>query len=374
MKTSRFQSWKGRAIALFLLGLIAGCSSTMRQDPPLRPRFVADYRKNSGYKDLKRLPVKLDFHLLEKRDKCIMVDSESTFGDPKIDKLPFKSIVKEEFKEFISTNFYLVGNDKQSRLVLEVVSSSDDPITRSPARDIKCDISFKVTFKDSTVNSTPLLFTLDCSGTAEYHDIEAITPCSLYAAIQKAVENCGDRLFENADYMKLLVPLIPTKNSHGQLAYDDPVQLPVGNGSYYYKQRATVACNDDNLDDVKKWAKREIKERLVYQRYFKDPCVFFRQNSKVGQEGKVLEFYYDVIERHDFIVIPDRTMSGRTGRCFVNYRNLKLGTDKEIREYMQNWLLAWFKANDDSAGNVDLNLYAEDEDNVGFRMAEYERK
>ena len=368
MKTNLLPSWQGRALALFMLGLMVGCSAPRGEKPPLRPRFVASYHKDSLY-EFYRLPVKLDFRQLSNREKCIMVDSESTIGDPRIEKLPFRSIVEEEFKEFISTNFCLVGNDTPSRLVLEVIPSSKDPITRSPTHDVKCDISFKVTFKASTVNSTTL--TLDCSGTAEYHDIETITPCSLYAAIQKAVKNCGDRLFEDADMMNSLVPLIPAKNPHGPLVYDDPTQMKIGNGTdYYYKQRAIVACNDDDPDKVKKWAKMEIKERWQYQRYFNDPCVFFTQNSK---KGNVLEFNFDIIERGDCIVIPDLTRSGRTGRCFVDCRKLKLGTDKEILDYMSGYMKEWFKANGDSAGNVDLKLNDE-EDNFEFRMAEYERK
>ena len=371
MKTNLLPSWKGRAVALFLLGLMAGCSTPRGEKLPVRPRFVASYHKDSNYA-LNRLPVKLDFRQLENREKCIMVDSESTIGDPRFEKLPFRQIVEDEFKEFVSTNFCLVGNDKPSRLVLEVIPSSKDPITRSPACDVKCDISFKVTFKDSSINSTTLLFTLDCSGTAEYHDIEAMTPCSLYAAIQKAVNNCGDRLFDDADYMKSLVRLIPGKEPHGPVIYDEPTKMPIGNDTdYYFKQRATVACNDDDPGKVKTWAKAEIRERWLRQRYFNDPCVFFTQNSK---DGMLLEFNYDIIERRDFIVIPDLTRGGRTGRCFVDYRKLKLGTDKEILDYMRGQLLAWFKANGDSAGNVDLNLYAEGEDNLGFRMAEYERK
>lgn len=372
MKTNLLPSWKGRAVALFMLGLMAGCSTPRGEKLPLRPRFVASYHKDSPY-ELNRLPVKLVFRQLENRERCIMVDAESTIGDPRIEKLPFRSIVEEEFKEFIRTNFCLVDANKPSRLVLEVIPSSKAPITRSPTHDVTCDISFKVIFKDSTVNSTTLLFTLDCSAKAEYHDIETITPCSLYAAIQNAVKDCGDRLFEDPDYMKSLVRLIP--DPHGLLNYGEQTFMPVGKNSdhYYYKESATVACNDDEPKEVKKWAMAAIKEKWRNRRFFKNPCVFFR--SKFVKETSSWEFDYDIIEWRPFIVIPDRTMSGYTGRCFVDYRKAGVINKKEeLKNYMQNELLMWFVQNDDPAVDVEVRVNDEDEDNFEFRMAEYERK
>ena len=192
MKTFFTRNWKCAAWALFILGFLAGCS-TQRQLPNPRPRFVTDYRDQFIYRLLRRLPVRLELPEFDKSDSCIMVDAESPIGTTSYELLPFKSIVKREFEEFIATNFRLVGNDRKANLVLEV-TPSDYSVRRKSTDDIECTVSFDVLFKAATDEPGKPLFTqihrLSCHAAVDYYDIEGLVPCSIYAAIQKAVKNC----------------------------------------------------------------------------------------------------------------------------------------------------------------------------------------
>ena len=355
-----------RIMTLFVLAALSA-GATPRHAPSPRPRFVTGYRNQSVYEQLKRLRVKLELSELKKLDSCIMVDSGSTIGVTSYELLPFKPIVEHEFREFVSTNFCLVGDGEASRVMLKVIPLSYDT-KRSATDDIECAMLFRVEFKDT--RNAELLGKLNCETIVKYHEIEGIIPCSLYAAIQNVVAHCIDQLAGNADLRNRLEKLI---KHHGPVIEAHAMEMSVGNGSYYYKQRATVACNDDFPDNVSAWAVEKIKEQWGNGRLFNDPCVFFSK-SKFDKEEGVWEFYYDIIESGNFIVIPDATTWGRKGRCFIDCDSLRINDDKKAEAYMRKRLLQWFKDIDNPAGSVELKEFHQVEDSPRFRMAEYECK
>lgn len=365
--------WKYAAGALFMFGVFAGCS-TQRHIPNPRPRFVTNYREQNIYEQLKRLPVRLELPEFDKLDYCIMVDAESPIGTTSYELLPFKPIVKREFEDFIATNFTLVGNDVKANLVLEVIPA-DYTVKRNSADGIECSMSFDVLFKAATDEPGKPLFTqihrLSCHATANYYDIEGLVPCSIYAAIQKVVKNCIRQISGNANLMGKLCIFVPVGITHDPLIYNESIKMPAGKDFYYYKENASVACNDDVPEKVKNWAMQEIRNRWLHKRLFKSPCVFFSRAEFVPDE-RLWMFNYDIIERNEFIVIPDITTSGNTGRCFLDCR-IEANDDKRAEVYMKNRVIDWFE---DEKGHkpskVELRNFNKDENNSGFRMAEYE--
>ena len=373
MKTIFLRNWKYTALALFMVCLFTGCS-TKRHNPNPIPRFVTDYREQFVYERLNRLPVRLELPEFDKLDSCIMVDSGSTIGVTSYELLPFKSIVKREFEEFISNNFSLVGDGVKANLVLEVVPSNYD-VKRNDTDDVECTMSFDVIFKAATDEPGKPLFTqihrLTCNASVEYHDIEGIVPCSIYAAIQKVVKHCIKQISVDANLMSTLGTLVPIGIAHGPMIYDEPIKMPAGRGSYYYKENASVVCNDEVPDKVRKWAMKEIKDRWQHKRLFRYPCVFFSR-AEFAKEERLWKFNYDIIEWNEFIVIPDLTTSGRTGRCFLDSR-IVANDDKKARGYMKNRMIDWFEdEKGHKPGKVELRNFHQDKNNSGFRMAEYE--
>ena len=368
MKTFFIRNWKYAAWALFMLGVFAGCS-TQRHTPNPRPRFVTDYREQTIYEQLKMLLVRLEHPGFA--EKLPSVDSESPIGTTAYELLPFKPIVKREFEECIATNFTLVGNDVKADLVLEIVPA-DYTVKRNSTDDIESDMSFKVIFKAATDEPGKPLFMqiheLPCHAAVDYHDIEGLVPCSIYAAVQKAVKDCIKQIAGDANLMEKLRRLL---KPHGPMIYGKSLERPAGKDSYYYKEDANVACNSDEPVKVKNWAMQEIGNRWSHTRLFNSPCVFFSRVEFIPNERKWM-FNYDIIERNEFIVIPDRTMGGYTGRCFLDCTVVT--NDVKIAEvYMKNKLSDWFKdEKDHRPSKVELQNFHVDESNSGFHMAEYE--
>ena len=367
MKTFFIRNWKYAAWALFMLGVFAGCS-TQRHTPNPRPRFVTDYREQAIYEKLKRLPVRLELSGFD--EKLPSVDSESPIGTTAYELLPFKPIVKREFEEFIDTNFRLVGNDVKANLVLKVVPENY-PVKRNSADDIECAMSFKVSFKAATDEPGKPLFTqiheLFCHAAVDYHDIEGLVPCSIYAAVQKAVKNCIKQIAGDANLMeKLRRLLVP----HGPVIYGKSFEMPAGKDSYYYKEDAHGACNDDEPVEVQNWAMQEIRNRWSHTRLFNTSCMFFSRAEFIPDE-RVWMFNYDIIERNEFIVIPDRTTGGYTGRCFLDC-TVVTNDVKRAEVYMKNRLSDWFlDEKDHRPSKVELLNFHKDENNSGFHIAEY---
>ena len=372
MKTVFIRNWKCAAGALFMLGFLVGCSTQrQRPIPNPRPRFVTHYREQTISEQLKWLRVRLE--LSGFAEKLPSADSESPIGTTAYELFPFKSIVKQEFEECIATNFRLVGNGVKANLVLEVVPENYS-VKRNSADDIECTMSFNVRFKEGTDEQGKPLFTqtydLSCHATVDYHDIEGLVPCSIYAAIQKTVKDCIKQIAGNANLMAKLNNLF---TPHGQMSYDVKDKMPFGKDSYYYKQKATVACNDDEPMKVKEWAMKQIKDEWSHENRFKHPCVFFSRAEFVPAESSWI-FNYDIIEWNAFIVIPDLTTSGYTGRCFLDC-SIVANDNKRAEEYLKNKVSDWFE---DEKGHkpskVELRNFHQDENSLGFRMAEYECK
>ena len=360
--------WKYAVGALFMFGVFAGYS-TQRHIPKPRPRFVTDYREQNIYEQLKVLQVRLE--LPGFAEKLPSVDSESPIGTTAYELLPFKPIVKREFEEFIATNFTLVGNDVKANLVLEIIPA-DYTVKRNSADDIESAMSFKVIFKAATDEPGKPLFTqiheLSCHAVVDYHDIEGLVPCSIYAAVQKAVKNCIKQIAGDANLMGKLRGLI---TPHGPVIYGKSFEMPAGKNSYYYKEDANVACNGDEPVKVKNWAMQEIRNRWSHTRLFNTSCVFFSRVEFIPDE-RMWMFNYDIIERNEFIVIPDRTMGGYTGRCFLDCTVVTNDVNR-VEVYMKNRLSDWFKdEKDHRPSKVELLNFHKDENNSGFHMAEYE--
>ena len=156
---------------------------------------------------------------------------------------------------------------------------------------------------------------------------------------------------------------------HGDIIYEDPIPKKVGQTTYY-NEVASVKCNDDERDDVEKWAKGVIWDRG--RRYFKSTryCVFFSP-SLFDDETRRLDLHYDIIGWDGFIMIPDSD-NGRFGRCFMDCHYFRVKDVETAKKSMRNLLLRRASEKGASYASVELKDYREDKDNPGFCKAEYE--
>ena len=352
----------GAAALFFGLVVLVGCT-TRRVVPSPIPRFVTDYREQAVYKKFKRLTVRLELREFDKLDKCIMITG-TKMGGTAFELLPFRDIVEREFLDLISRNFLNAGKEGvKARVVLEVVPRVHE-IERNDLGDVKCTIDFTIKLYAPRTDfpATEQIYT----EVVEYHDIEGLVPCSLYAAIQKVVKGFISDLPSNPDLMSALGDLLV---GHGDIEVVASLPGNIGQATYF-NEVASVKCNDDDRDDVERWAKRVIKDQSRW--HFKDVryCVFFSP-SLFEKETRRLDLHYDVIGWEGFIMIPGSD-NGRFGRCFIDCHYFRIQDLVTAKERMRTLLLRRASKNGATRANVELKNFRVDKDNPGFCRAEYE--
>jgi len=368
MRMFHKQNCKYIGAAALLLGLLVfvGCTTTRKTPSPI-PRFVTGYRNPAVYKKFKRLAVKLELREFKELESCIMTTG-TKMGGTAFELVPFKTIVESEFMDLISKNF-LNASEKgvKAKVVLEVLPRVHE-IERNDLDEVKCTVEFYITLYAPRTDylASGRIYKEIYKETVEYHDIEGLYPCSLYAAVQKIVKSFISDLPHNPDLMSALGDLLV---GHGDIIYEDPIPKKVGQTTYY-NEVASVKCNDDERDDVEKWAKGVIWDRG--RRYFKSTryCVFFSP-SLFDDETRRLDLHYDIIGWDGFIMIPDSD-NGRFGRCFIDCHYFRVKDVETAKKSMRNLLLRRASEKGASYASVELKDYREDKDNPGFCKAEYE--
>ena len=314
------------SVSLLLLNLFVGCSTPMeRREPKPTPRFVADYCIESVTNELSNLPVRLDVSDLP--EYCI-VDREELMGeDSKEPALEFRKIVQQEFENLIKANFKLAGPNANSKVILTVKPRLSGSLYRDSSGDVKCDVSFCVQLESMTEGKKipPIKLSQGeiYKKTETYHDIEGYYPCSLYAAIQKAVKPVIDDISRDRDLKDNLREFLDNKDTSLVSYTMDEISDEIGELKYYSGTARFTYCKD-SLERAMSYAKGRILSNTSAELQVdkSNCCVFYRSVKPYTEQlTKELVFHFDAAKKTDLILLPSPHDSGkgkvRPGRILI---------------------------------------------------------